>query len=336
MSALKLKLTLDAKPASHKINYGERLLLMGSCFTENIGLKLQAHLFETLENSHGILFNPVSVQNALMDIIANKKYTELDLFLLNDVWNSWHHHSRFSGVTQTEALDKMNGAIQEAHSYLKSAHHLVITLGSAWLYTLNENVPNHMGMVVANNHKAPANWFTKKLLQPQELLSNLQSLVAALQSFNPNLHIVFTISPVRHLREGLVENNRSKAVLIQAVHDLVSMEKNIEYFPAYEYVIDDLRDYRFYSEDLVHPNYAATQYVWEKLVDTYMSAETQSMMKQVAELQLAFNHKPFFSGSTEHQKFLLSYIEKTMHLMAQCPQLPLEKHLYFFKGAIGK
>ena len=336
MSALKLKLTLDAKPASHKINYGERLLLMGSCFTENIGLKLQAHLFETLENSHGILFNPVSVQNALMDIIANKKYTELDLFLLNDVWNSWHHHSRFSGVTQTEALDKMNGAIQEAHSYLKSAHHLVITLGSAWLYTLNENVPNHMDMVVANNHKAPANWFTRKLLQPQELLSNLQSLVAALQSFNPNLHIVFTISPVRHLREGLVENNRSKAVLIQAVHDLVSMEKNIEYFPAYEYVIDDLRDYRFYSEDLVHPNYAATQYVWEKLVDTYMSAETQSIMKQVAELQLAFNHKPFFSGSTEHQKFLLSYIEKTMHLMAQCPQLPLEKHLYFFKGAIGK
>ena len=336
MSALKLKLTLDAKPASHKINYGERLLLMGSCFTENIGLKLQAHLFETLENSHGILFNPVSVQNALMDIISNKKYTELDLFLLNDVWNSWHHHSRFSGVTQTEALDKMNGAIQEAHSYLKSAHHLVITLGSAWLYTLNENMPNHMGMVVANNHKAPANWFTRKLLQPQELLSNLQSLVAALQSFNPNLHIVFTISPVRHLREGLVENNRSKAVLIQAVHDLVSMEKNIEYFPAYEYVIDDLRDYRFYSEDLVHPNYAATQYVWEKLVDTYMSAETQSIMKQVAELQLAFNHKPFFSGSTEHQKFLLSYIEKTMHLMAQCPQLPLEKHLYFFKGAIGK
>ena len=336
MSALKLKLTLDAKPASYKINYGERLLLMGSCFTENIGLKLQAHLFETLENSHGILFNPVSVQNALMDIIANKKYTELDLFLLNDVWNSWHHHSRFSGVTQTEALDKMNGAIQEAHSYLKSAHHLVITLGSAWLYTLNENVPNHMGMVVANNHKAPANWFAKKLLQPQELLSNLQSLVAALQSFNPNLHIVFTISPVRHLREGLVENNRSKAVLIQAVHDLVSMEKNIEYFPAYEYVIDDLRDYRFYSEDLVHPNYAATQYVWEKLIDTYMSAETQSIMKQVAELQLAFNHKPFFSGSTEHQKFLLSYIEKTMHLMAQCPQLPLEKHLHFFKGAIGK
>ena len=336
MSALKLKLTLDAKPASYKINYGERLLLMGSCFTENIGLKLQAHLFETLENSHGILFNPVSVQNALMDIISNKKYTELDLFLLNDVWNSWHHHSRFSGVTQTEALDKMNGVIQEAHSYLKSAHHLVITLGSAWLYTLNENVPNHMDMVVANNHKAPANWFTRKLLQPQELLSNLQSLVAALQSFNPNLHIVFTISPVRHLREGLVENNRSKAVLIQAVHDLVSMEKTIEYFPAYEYVIDDLRDYRFYSEDLVHPNYAATQYVWEKLVDTYMSAETQSIMKQVAELQLAFNHKPFFSGSTEHQKFLLSYIEKTMHLMAQCPQLPLEKHLHFFKGAIGK
>lgn len=336
MSALKLKLTLEAKPSSLKINYGEKLMLTGSCFTENIGSKLQTHLFETFENSHGILFNPISVQNALMDIISNKKYTELDLFLLNDVWNSWHHHSRFSGVTQTEALAKINNAIQEAHSYLKSAHHLVITLGSAWLYTLNENAPNNRGMVVANNHKAPANWFTKKLLQPQELLSNLQSLVAALQSFNPNLHIVFTISPVRHLREGLVENNRSKAVLIQAVHDLVSVEKNIEYFPAYEYVIDDLRDYRFYSEDLVHPNYAATQYVWEKLTDTYMTADTQSIMKQVAELQLAYNHKPFFSGSTEHQKFLRSCIDKTMHLMSQYPQLPLHKHLLFFKEQVGK
>jgi len=276
---------------------------MGSCFTENIGLKLQAHLFETLENSHGILFNPVSVQNALMDIISNKKYTESELFFLNDVWNSWHHHSRFSGVSQQEALDKINGAIQEAHSYLKSAHQLVITLGSAWLYTLNENSPDHMGMVVANNHKAPANWFTKKLLQPQELLSNLHTLVTHLESFNPNLHIVFTISPVRHLREGLVENNRSKAVLIQAVHDLVSMEKNIEYFPAYEYVIDDLRDYRFYAEDLVHPNYAATQYVWEKLVDTYMTADTQSIMKQVAELQLAFNHKPFLAALRSIKNF---------------------------------
>lgn len=336
MSALKLKLTLDAKPSDLKIKYGEKLMLIGSCFTENIGSKLKAHLFETFENPHGILFNPVSVQNALEDVMANKKYTPSDLFLLNEVWNSWHHHSRFSGITQEEALQKINESIQEAHDFLKSANHLMITLGSAWLYTLNENAPDNHQMVVANNHKAPANWFTKQLLQPAELLSNLKILIAQLKAFNPHIHIVFTISPVRHLREGLVENNRSKAVLIQAVHELVATASNLAYFPAYEYVIDDLRDYRFYAEDLVHPNYTATQYVWEKLVETYMSADTQLIMKQVAELQLALNHKPFFSGSAEHQKFLHACIEKTAQLMLQQPFLPLQKHLQFFKDQIGK
>jgi hypothetical protein len=209
-------------------------------------------------------------------------------------------------------------------------------LGSAWIYTLNENAPNNNGIAVANNHKAPGNWFTKKLLHPQDLLINLKTLVENLKSFNPNLHIVFTISPVRHLREGLVENNRSKAVLIQAVHDLVSSVSNVAYFPAYEYVIDDLRDYRFYAEDLVHPNYAATQYVWDKLVDTYMSTDTQLIMKQVAELQLALNHKPFFSGSTEHQKFLLASMAKTSDLMYLHPHLNLEKHLQYFKEQVGK
>ena len=336
MSALKLKLTLDAKPSEFKINYGDKIMLMGSCFTENIGTKLQANLFETMENSHGILFNPFSVQNALLDILSNKKYTTSDLFLLNEVWNSWHHHSRFSDVSQAAALEKINSAIQASHTFLQSAKQLVITLGSAWLYTLNENAPNNKGLVVANNHKAPSNWFTKKLLTPQDLLASLTLLVTKLQAFNPQLHIVFTISPVRHLREGLVENNRSKAVLIQAVHDLISNHSNIEYFPAYEYVIDDLRDYRFYAEDLVHPNYAATQYVWEKLVETYMSLDTQFIMKQVAELQLAIHHKPFFSGSVAHQNFLQSCLDKTTQLMQQYPILPLQNHLQFFKDQIGK
>jgi hypothetical protein len=342
MSAVKFKLSLSSKPSGESISYQDKIMLIGSCFTENMGLKLKYHLFETLENPHGILFNPVSVQNALEDYIINKQYTISDLFLLNDVWNSWYHHSRFSGITQQEALDKINNSISEAHLFLKSAKHLVITLGSAWLYTLNENAPTKNGLVVANNHKAPSAWFTKKIMKPQELMSSLQLLVDSLKVFNPNLRIIFTISPVRHLREGLVENNRSKAVLIQAVHDLIAdqeMKKGqqfLEYFPAYEYVIDDLRDYRFYAEDLVHPNYSATNYVWEKFVDTYMSVETHSIMKQVAELQLAINHKPFFTGSSEHQKFIQSCIEKTTHLSALYPYLSLQKHLLFFKSQIGK
>jgi hypothetical protein len=336
MSALKLKLTLDAKSSDRKMAYPHKIMLIGSCFTENIGLKLQNHLFESLENPHGILFNPVSVQNALEDYISNKKYTESDLFLLNDVWNSWHHHSRFSGITKAEAVEKINNSIGEAHQFLKSADHLIITLGSAWLYALNDNAPEYNGLIVANNHKAPSQWFTKKLMQPVELVQNLKTLLTKLKVFNPQLQIIFTISPVRHLREGLIENNRSKAILIHAVHELISGEPNAVYFPAYEYVIDDLRDYRFYAEDLVHPNFAASNYVWDKLVETYMNADTQVIMKQVAELQLAMQHKPFFTGSSEHQKFLQVCIEKINALMAAYPYLPLQKHLQFFSSQVGE
>ena len=336
MSAQKFKLTLPVKPSTVRIQYPQKIMLVGSCFTENMGAKLHTHLFETNQNPHGILFNPVSVQNALMDYIQLKQYIAEDLFLWNDVWNSWSHHSRFSGITQVEALDKINGSIQDAHHFLKTTNHLIITLGSAWLYTLNDQAPMGVGMVVANNHKAPSNWFTKKLLNPVQLAESLHTLVLALKAFNPSLHIIFTISPVRHLREGLVENNRSKAVLIQAVHEVVESMTATAYFPAYEYVLDDLRDYRFYADDLVHPNYAATNYVWEQFIATYMDSATQNTMKQVAELQLALQHKPFFMGSSEHQKFIHSCIEKTQLLSKQCPYLTLENHLSFFRSQIAK
>ncbi len=336
MSQLKFKLTLAAKKSPYPMGYRDKTFLIGSCFSENIGAKLNTHLFNVLENPHGILFNPISVANSLIDCIQNKSYQEADLFLLNDVWNSWHHHSRFSGVTIKESLEMINSSIHNGHQFLKTADHIVITLGSAWVYQLNNQASFTVGQVVANNHKAPANWFDKRLMQPNELIKLLNDLVKQLLSFNPHLHIVFTISPVRHLREGLVENNRSKAVLIHAVHEVVNELENIDYFPSYEFIIDDLRDYRFYSEDMVHPNYAASNYVWEKLVETYMNEETQSIMKQVAELQLAMQHKPFFAGSTQHQEFLQNCVAKTERLLGLHPYLPLNDQLQFFKQQIGK
>ncbi len=333
---MKFKLTLDAKPSKYPIEYGDKLMLIGSCFTENIGAKFKAHLFELSENPYGILFNPVSVTNALTEIMDKRMYKEEDLFHYNELWHSWNHHSRFSAIDQKDALESINHTILEAHHFLKSANRLVITLGSAWLYHLTNEAPLGQGQVVANNHKGPINWFYKSLMQPKVLQAHLEDLVSRLQAFNPNLHIVFTISPVRHLREGLIENNRSKAVLIHAVHELVSQSNQVDYFPAYEYVMDDLRDYRFYAEDLVHPNFAASGYVWDKLVETYMEPKTQSIMKQIAELQLAMNHKPFFIGSVEHQKFLQSCIHKTETLMAAHPALSLQDHLAFFKAGISK
>jgi hypothetical protein len=161
-------------------------------------------------------------------------------------------------------------------------------------------------------------------------------MVEDLLQFNAHLQIIFTISPVRHLREGLVENNRSKAVLIQAVHEIVETSKQTAYFPSYEYVIDDLRDYRFYAEDLVHPNYAASNYVWEKWVETYMNEETQGIMKQVAELQLAMQHKPFFAGSSQHKEFLQNCIVKSERLLSLYPYLSLHDQVQFFKQEIAK
>ena len=333
---MKFKLTLEAKPSKYPIEYGDKLMLIGSCFTENIGAKFKSHLFEISENPYGILFNPVSVTNTLTEIMDLRKYNTDDLFQHNELWHSWSHHSRFSAIKQEDALENINRTILDAHHFLKSANRLVITLGSAWLYHLTNEAPLGKGQVVANNHKGPINWFFKSLMQPNELLESLHALVARLQIFNPNLQIVFTISPVRHLREGLIENNRSKAVLIHAVHELVSQSNQVDYFPAYEYVMDDLRDYRFYAEDLVHPNFAASGYVWDKLVETYMEPKTQAIMKQIAELQLAMNHKPFFTGSVEHQKFLQSCILKTETLMAAYPTLSLQDHLAFFKAGISK
>jgi hypothetical protein len=331
---MKFKLTLDAQASNLQIGYQDKILLIGSCFTENIGAKMQKHLFEVKENPHGILFNPVSVVNALRDYIECKEYTGSDLFALNELYNSWHHHTRFSDSNSETSLVKINHSIKEAHQYLKEANQLVITLGSAWLYCLTNHAPSNTGLVVANNHKAPSNWFEKRLMQPQELVDLLQGLIKELQAFNPNLQIIFTVSPVRHLREGLVENNRSKAVLIHAVHQTIAKTSATHYFPAYEYVIDDLRDYRFYAEDLVHPNFAATQYVWEKWVETYYGDTTQQIMKQVAELQLAIQHKPFNKSSKAHQLFVKSCLQKAQSLFKQYSFLNLQATIAFFDGEL--
>jgi len=336
MSSLKFKLTLPSKRSEHSIGYRDNLFLIGSCFSENMGAKLNTHLFKVFENPHGILFNPISVAQSLSDCIHNKQYAAADLFELNEVWNSWQHHTRFSGITAKKAVEKINESINKAHSFLKTADHIVITLGSAWVYKLNSQSPHTAGQVVANNHKAPATWFDKELMKPGALTILLKNMVEELLQFNPHLQIIFTISPVRHLREGLVENNRSKAVLIQAVHEIVDGAENIAYFPSYEYVIDDLRDYRFYAEDLVHPNYAASNYVWEKWVETYMNEETQNIMKQVAELQLAMQHKPFFAGSSQHRAFLENCIVKTERLLSLYPYLSLHDQVQYFKQEIAK
>lgn len=328
---MKFHSEFDIKKTGSPILHSRKLMLLGSCFTENIGEKLRRHKFRVLENPNGILFNPISVAEALNSCMDNQQIDESGLFMHNETWHSWKHHSRFSGITAAEAVQKINKSTQEAHIFLKEAGCLMITLGSAWVYTLTGKAANAVpGSVAANNHKAPADWFNKRLMSPAETSSLLKNLLEKLISYNPGLQIIFTISPVRHLREGMIENNRSKAVLIQSVHEVVAAFPFTCYFPAYEIVIDELRDYRFYAEDLVHPNYQATQYVWEKFTAACMNEETRQLMKEIAEINLAFQHKPFNPQTSQHRKFLASYYAKTQALQEQYPYLDFTEELGYF------
>ncbi len=329
---MKFRFEFEIKKPTQFITHHDRLLLIGSCFTENIGEKLKKYKFNVLENPNGILFNPVSVAEAITSYICNDRITEADLFYLNEGWHSWKHHSRYSGITQEEAIEKINTSTANAHQYLKQADCLMITLGSSWIYSLTEKAVNAKpGAVAANNHKAPADWFHRRLMTTEEVLQVLDNMIHRLFLFNPDLRIIFTISPVRHLREGVVENNRSKAVLIQAVHHLVDKFDKLYYFPAYELVIDDLRDYRFYSEDLVHPNYFATQYVWEKFMSSCMDETTRSLITEIHSINLAYHHRAFNPSSEQHKKFLESYHQKTNSLQEQFPFLDFSKELEYFR-----
>ena len=333
---MKFRFEFDIKKLSNPITHEHNLFLIGSCFTENMGDKLKKYKFNVTENPNGILFNPVSVAEALISYIDNNQLTAADLFQFNDAWHSWKHHSRFSGLTAEEALNKINTSITLAHNYLKHADYLMITLGSSWIYTLTEKALNTTtGSVAANNHKAPSDWFFRKLMSPEEVFQTLQNVLQRLFFFNPKLNIIFTISPVRHLREGAIDNNRSKAVLIEAVHQLSEKLDNLYYFPAYELVIDDLRDYRFYAEDLVHPNYLATEYVWKKFIAACVDEKAQNLLEELHSINLAYQHKPFNPSSEQHKRFLKSYLEKTKILKEQHRHMNFEKELNYFSTGAG-
>ncbi len=320
---MEFRLEFNPKIFSTKITHCEKQFLIGSCFTENIGTKLKQHKFSVLENPHGILFNPVSIAKSISSYIENKKYCEEDLFYHNEAWHSWDHHSRFSNPDKTNCLMLINNSQQQAHEYLKNTDWLMITLGSAFVYELNNEV-------VANCHKVPTDKFVKKLLSSTEVSDVLKKILEKLRAFNPTLKVIFTISPVRHLRDGFVENNRSKANLIAAIHEIVEKSNQYFYFPAYELVIDDLRDYRFFAEDMVHPNYAATNYVWEKFVLTCIDEPSQQLMRQINEINAAINHKPFNPESEQHKKFLQTNLEKVKKLKQQYPYINLQEEEIFF------
>lgn len=317
-------------PFPVKIKHTDKLLLMGSCFTEQIGKKLAAHKFQVVENPNGILFNPISIAKSVISYTEEKIYSEEDLFYHNELWASREHHTRFSDPDKTGALKKINESQAAANNFIKHADWLLITLGSAFVYEWKHiEAQNNYKNVAANCHKIPTDKFNRRLTEPQEIKEVLENMTAAVRNINPSVKIIYTISPVRHLREGFIENNRSKANLINAVHSL-SNDTDIFYFPSYELIMDDLRDYRFFAEDLVHPNYAATNYVWEKFMTAVTEESAKDLLKEINDINAAVNHKAFNPSSEAHKNFLGKNLEKIKKLQLLYPYLQFETEVLFF------
>jgi hypothetical protein len=288
-----------------------------------------------LQNPHGILFGPDAVCKSINRYIDKHQYQEDELILLNEVWTSWEHHSRFSNPDKQIALEQINKSLFTAHEFLQGADWLIITLGSSFSYKLTEISDKgklETGDDVANCHRAPSQWFKKEMIDIQQMLMMLENTLLKLNQFNPDLKIIFTVSPVRHIRDGVVENNRSKARLIETVHHLVEKFEFVHYFPAYELVIDVLRDYRFFDIDLVHPNYPATEFVLEKFIETCLKKESQEIIKEVKKIITARKHRPFQPETKAHMKFLKDHFEIASELQKKYPFIDLKEEIGYFSA----
>ena len=330
-------LKIEFSKASTLIDHHQKILSVGSCFTEHIGGALISFKFNVLQNPNGILFDPNSVAASLTSYIRNNQYNDKTLFQTGEVWNSWSHHSRFSGTNKEEVIQKINASQQQAHDFLKQADWLIITLGSSFHYRLkNDDAIVKFPFAtdgVANCHRAPVQWFQKYLLNIDDIISRLSNLINELFLFNSNLKIIFTVSPVRHIRDGVVENNQSKARLLESVHHLINKFDKLFYFPSYELVIDILRDYRFYSEDMVHPNYMATDFVLDHFIKTYMSDETIALIKEIRKLNTARKHRSVYPDTKAHREFLAKNLEKVKALQQQYMFLDFKEEVNYFSNS---
>ena len=316
-------------PSSTAFTHADGVLCMGSCFAEHIGARLAERKFSTLTNPSGIIYNPVSLAQTLQWIAEGRVFSEADVFEHEGQWNSFYHHSRLSALSREALLEGINRQMEAAGAFFrKRTTRILLTLGTAMVYEHKER-----GEVVANCHKLPSSAFTRRRLSVEEVTGPLSGFFRMLENNRPDTEVILTLSPVRHLREGMVENQRSKAVLALAVAGLEEAFARVHYFPAYELLLDDLRDYRFYAEDLVHPNAQAIDYIWDFFSRTYFPKETQQVVREVEEILSAARHRPFQPDSPAHQAFREKQLQKIGELEKRYPFLDFgEERRAFGKG----
>lgn len=310
---MKLQTQIPLAPEEPQIDYQSRILLLGSCFAENIGAKLAYYKFEILQNPFGILYHPGAVENLISRAVQNELYTESEVFHRDERWHCFDTHSDLSDPVKENLLRRLNELLEETLDQIRKSTHIMITLGTAWAYRHLEK-----DILVANCHKVPQKEFSKTLFSAQMISERLKNIVHAISTVNRDTKVIFTVSPVRHLKDGFIENQRSKAHLVTGLHEMLK-EQEAAYFPAFELMLDELRDYRFYGADMVHPNAVAIAYIWERFAAVWISEEAVPVMEEVADIQKGLQHRPFHEHSEQHQKFLGSLREKIMYLQKEYP-----------------
>jgi lysophospholipase L1-like esterase len=310
---MKLSTPITVETYEHPIDYASRILSIGSCFAENMGNKCDYFKFQNTVNPLGIIFNPVSIEKLVRRALENQPFEETDVFFHNDTWQCYEVHSELSHPDKETYLHTLNERLAVLQVELSKASHVFITYGTAWVYTFKGS-----GQVVANCHKVPQNQFDKALLSVQTIEASMQYTVDLIRKANPQAKIITTISPVRHSKDGFVENQRSKAHLITALHPVLQANTaGLNYFPSYEIMMDELRDYRFYAEDMLHPSALAIEYIWERFTTAYMTPSALATMQEVDTIQKGLAHRPFNPDSPSHQKFLQSLNQKIISLQEQ-------------------
>ncbi|WP_203294146.1 GSCFA domain-containing protein [Luteirhabdus pelagi] len=311
-----LQTQIPITPERNQIDYDSKLLLMGSCFTENIGDKLSYFKFQSLQNPMGILFQPLAIEKLITRTINQEQFSEEDLFQQDGSWRCFEVHSSLAKESKEASLSTLNQQLQQLGERLTSASHIILSLGTAWAYRYIES-----DEFVANCHKVPQKKFLKELLPVEAISASLENMIALVRDVNPEATFIFTVSPVRHLKDGVVENMRSKSHLIAAVHEVVEPRKQLHYFPSYEIMMDELRDYRFYERDMLHPNSLAIDIIWEKFNKAWMASTTYDLQKEIGNIQQGLQHRPFHPNSEGHQAFQQKLQQKIDSLQRKLPHL---------------
>ncbi len=317
---------ISVEKNKYELTHTDKILSVGSCFAQNMGSRLARKKFQIANNPFGVIYNPLSIINNLKRVLIGEEWKKNELYENNGLWQSFDHHSSFSDSNPSIVLERISTSFELSKDFISNGRFLILTFGSAFTYSLKKTE-----QVVANCHKFSSTDFEKRSLTVSEIVESCGHFFNLIREVNPNLKVLLTVSPVRHIKEGHVANQQSKATLILAVQELCQKFENISYFPAYEIMMDDLRDYRFYEKDMIHPSELAIDYIWNLFEETLINRASKDLGNQMEKLVQASEHRPFQGASEQHQQFVKKQLSKINSFCEQYPQLDLQKEKAIFE-----